>query len=92
MSPPAKILRALTFKACASLAPADPDLALSATMTQGGRTPTVPVGDLEREVEAKLTAATADDDAADLEPWALPNETRSEAYDREVLCRFAARW
>ena len=61
-------------------------------MRQGGLTSIVPVGGLEREVEVKITAATADDDTAGREQWALPNKTRVEADAREVLRWFAARW
>ena len=92
MSPPAKILRVLTFEACSALAPTAPDLDSSAAMRQGGLLSSIPVGDLEREVDAKLTEATADDDIADLEQWVIPNETQSEANARVVLRRFAARW
>ena len=68
-SPPAKMLRALTFKVCSLLAPSAPTLDSSAGLRQGGLTSAVPFGDLEREVDVKLTVATADDDMADLEQW-----------------------
>ena len=69
------MLRVLTFKVCLSLAPAALDLDSSAAMRQGGLSSSIPVGDLEREVDAKLTAATADDNITDLEQWVIPNET-----------------
>ena len=86
------VLRALTFKVCSSLAPLAPTLDSSAGLRQGGLTSAVPVGELEREVDVKLTVATADDDMADLKQWSLPNETRAEADARVVLRRFAAHW
>ena len=91
-SPPAKMLRALIFKVCSFLAPAAPDLDSSAATREGGLLSIIPVGDLEREVDAKLTAATADDDIADLEQWVIPTETRAEANAQVVLRQFASRW
>ena len=57
-----------------------------------GFTADVPVGALEREADAKLASATADDTEVDLTQWALPAGTPEESKSRAVLCRFAARW
>ena len=86
------VLRALTFKVCSLLAPSAPTLDSSAGLRQGELPSAVPVGDLEREVDVKLTVATTDDDMADLEQWSFPNETRAEADARVILRCFAARW
>ena len=86
------MLRALTFDVCSSLAPTGPTLASSSALRQGGLSSVIPVGELEQEVDVKVTAATADDDMADLEQWTSPGETRLEAEARVILRRFAARW
>ena len=57
-----------------------------------GITTEIPFSPLEREVESKVTAATADDAEVNLSQWALPNETEEQARARVVLRRLAAKW
>jgi hypothetical protein len=91
-SPPGKMLRTLGFQAMASLLAAAETSTSSQENNDAGLTRDVPVGALEREMDAKCAAATNDNAAIDLSQWGLPDETLAQGRARVVLRRFAAKW
>jgi hypothetical protein len=92
-SPPGKMLREVSFLLLELIRPNLPGAGSSPKGPTRGLTADVPVGALEREADAKLAAATADDAEVDLTQWALPAETPEEGpspHDRApsaVECR-----
>ena len=99
-SPPAKMLRSFTFKACELLLPDEVHDVPPSPNNNVGLTDDISFSPLELEIESKAAAATADDALVDLRQWALPpHELESLNYcsycveqAREVIRRAAARW
>ena len=56
-----------------------------------GLTRDVPFSPLEEDMEVRAAAALPDDREVDLSTWALPGETKEQAWARAVLQKFAVR-
>lgn len=91
-SPPGKMLRDISFPMLELLRPAVAEATLPRRGACQGLTSHVPMGALEREVDAKLAAVTADDAEVDLAQWTLSSKTQEESRARVVLRRLVARW
>jgi hypothetical protein len=63
-------------------------------LTAGSRgfTSDIPFSPLEAKATTRVAAAQTDFAKVDLSTWSPPAETEKEAWAREVLRQFAARW